>query len=272
MSELQMMREGFDGLGGLIAPHPEVTISKTFLAEVPCLMLSPPDASDNDVIIYVHGGAFTLGSFTSHGPWVSHLSFATRRKVLFIDYRLAPEALYPAGVNDVIAAVSAFLDANSQVRISIIGDSAGGGVIVTAMPELMQSLKDRISATVLLSPWVDLSCNATSYATRAAQDPKLSADSLHRHAGLYAGSDNLENASPHTRLTTDFPPSLILVGDDEVLLDDSKLAFEQISRNQPDSILQIFAGQTHVWVMDDINTPATKRAIQAITSFLNTAI
>lgn len=270
MSELQKMREAFDRLGDQVLPHPDVTISEIYCANVPGMMFSPPDAVTSDVIIYVHGGAFTLGSFASHGPWVSHLSFQTRRRVLFVDYRLAPESQFPAGVNDVSAAVSAFLDQNPDATVSLVGDSAGGGVIVTAMPEILRCHGDRVSGLVLLSPWLDLSCDASSYSTRASQDLKLSADSLRRHASLYAGPDNLQNASPHTRLTVTFPPTLILVGDDEVLLDDSRLAFERISQNQPDSILQIFAGQTHVWVMDDIHTTATKRALLTITSFLNT--
>lgn len=138
MSDITEIRDGFDGLGNNLQPADGVSVIEVTIGGIPCLRLIPRNAIPDEAIIYVRGGAFTLGSFKSHGPWVTHLAKATQREILFVDYRLAPKTRYPAGANDVIAAVSGSLDVNPGTSVSIIDDSVGGGLTVTVMPELMQ--------------------------------------------------------------------------------------------------------------------------------------
>lgn len=117
----------------------------------------------------------------------------------------------------------------------------------------------------------DLTCTLPGYDSRASRDPKLSAESLLQHAALYANPGDSEQANPKSRLSCPILSTLILVGDDEVLLDDSKLAFELISQHQSDCTLSIFASETHVWVMDNIASSASVRALASIVSHMEDA-
>ena len=92
---------------------------------VACEWLTPREALPERVILYLHGGGYMQGSAVSHRHFASRLSRAARAQALVPDYRLAPEAPFPAAVQDVVACYRWLLDEGyAPERIAIAGDSA----------------------------------------------------------------------------------------------------------------------------------------------------
>jgi monoterpene epsilon-lactone hydrolase len=120
----------------------------------------------------------------------------------------------------------------------------------------------------MISPWVDLSGSSNSITDNADIDPILSKEQLKYFTTLYIGNTKLLDANPIETIFGEFPPTLILVGSSEILLDDSKITYAIISAKQPFTKLKIYDKQTHVWLLDDINTESSKNAIEEIKDFL----
>ena len=268
-ADMTQKRHNFDSLGENYPIATGVHVEHTTIAGVNCYWLKNDGQSTGGrVLLYVHGGCFSLGGITSHGPLVSHMVNRLGLPALFIDYRLAPENPYPNGLNDVVAVFHEFVGTNPMKRIILAGDSAGGGLIVTATPRLMDSKSASLETCILISPWVDLSCTLKSYDDKAQVDPILSRAGMQDFAAIYLADNVLVEANPLERLEHRFPPTLILVGSNEVLLDDSRMAYDKIRQQQNRARLSIYEGQTHVWLMDSIESDATVSALNEIAQFV----
>jgi acetyl esterase/lipase len=176
------------------------------------------------VLLYLHGGNYMFGSLKSHRDLVARLGGAAGMRSLLIDYRLAPEHVFPAALDDALTAYR-WLLANGikPEHIVLGGDSAGGGLTLA----LLQIVRDKNipmpAGAVLLSPWTDLVGTVESRTTREAADPIFSGQMINFLGGLYVGTEDAHNPliSPINADLHGFPPLLIEVGHDEVLLDDS---------------------------------------------------
>lgn len=206
-------------------PLPEGTrVESVDAGGVSAEWIRPPDADPERVLLYLHGGAYILGSFKSHRDLVARLSIASGVRSLLIDYRLAPEHVFPAAIDDALTAYR-WLLANGirPEHIVVGGDSAGGGLTLA----LLQTLRDRHvpmpAGAMLLSPWTDLVGTVESRTTREAADPFFSGKGVTALSRFYVGSEDAHNPliSPINADLHGFPPLLIDVGHDEVLLDDS---------------------------------------------------
>jgi acetyl esterase/lipase len=120
----------------------------------------------------------------------------------------------------------------------------------------------------MLSPWIDLRINSATIINNAAVDPVLTKNSLRKYTELYLGGKSLSEANPIENMFGDFPPTLILVGEREILLDDSKLVFSLISKNQPMTRLTVYENATHVWLLDDLQTLPSRNAIDEMKTFI----
>src|SRR5215831_2446464 len=98
------LRAAYDGLGGAIPVAADVTLTPEKSAGAPAEWGSTPTADASRVILYMHGGGYVIGSLNSHRSLVAELGRAARARTLALDYRLAPEAPFPAGVDDALAA------------------------------------------------------------------------------------------------------------------------------------------------------------------------
>ncbi|WP_343691918.1 alpha/beta hydrolase [Chitinophaga sp.] len=240
MEDVKIRRQFFDNFGNNYPAAEGVTITPTTIEGVSCYRIEPAAAEAGKLLVYLHGGAFAVGSITSHGPMVSHFAKAVRRKVLFIDYALAPENPYPAGLNDVLKVYATLKDAT----VEMMGDSAGGGMIISAIAAMRK--EEMPKALVLLSPWIRLENDLPSHQVNAGKDV-IATGYLHEAAKEYAG------VSPDSLRFEQFPPVLILAGSNEILLDDSKTFHARI----PHSKLVVYEGKQHVWPLADINAPET---------------
>ncbi len=250
-------------LSGAKMPNPDITFQPVQIGVLAAEWVRPPQPAGT--ILYLHGGAYALGSIKTHRNLTATLANATGMQVLLINYRLAPEHPYPAGLEDAVQAYNWLLGQNIPPKeIVIAGDSAGGGLTLTALLSLRNDGVPLPAAAVLLSPWTDLTMTGESIKSKAQLDIVLDADHLLDFARLYAGEHDLNHPliSPLFADLTGLPPLLIQVGTDEILLDDShrlaKLADEAGVKIQ----LDIFDGMIHVFHM----FPFFKEAGQAFAS------
>ena len=258
-------RAGLDQMGTLFAVPDEVTIDATTVAEVPCEWSVPAEPS-RGTIVYLHGGAFTAGSLTSHRALVARIARATGCRVLAVDYRLAPEHPFPAGLDDCAAVVAALLASGlDPAELIVAGDSAGGG-LATAVLLRRRDGGEAPLAGVLLSPWLDLRLETESMTDRAEADPMLSSEVLATSVAAYVTEPSDPLASPVLADPSGLPPLLILVGTAEVLLDDST-TFADAARGAGVTVdLDVAEDLIHVWPFLD-GVPEAASAMERIGSW-----
>jgi acetyl esterase/lipase len=184
----------------------------------------PTEAAGRDAILYVHGGGFVAGSAAGYAGIAGWLAQLTGADVFVPEYRLAPEHAYPAATDDVFTAYRAVLELGySPRRTAIVADSAGGTLAVSTARVLPEMNVPSPAAVVLISPWLDLTLTSSSVAANARRDPMLRRSWLEQAALSYAGELRRSDprVSPLFADLSNLPPTLIQVGSDEILLDDS---------------------------------------------------
>jgi acetyl esterase/lipase len=202
------------------------------------------------VLVYFHGGGYTLGSVRSHLDLMARISLAARCRVLGVNYRLAPEHLFPAPLQDAVAVYEWLLAQGlTASSIAFAGDSAGGGLAAAAMLALRERKQPLPAAAVMLSAWTDLSAQGESYVTRAAADPIHQREMLLGTARRYLGPGNARDplASPLFGDLSGFPPLLLQVGDRETVLDDSTRFADKARAAGAEVQLEVYANMIHVF-------------------------
>jgi|GEM_PF-239351 len=266
-NSLATSRLNFEKLGSRYQPVPGIIVEREFIGKVPCYRFSGK-GNPGRLIIYLHGGCFALGSVHSHRAMVSHLCHHLGITILFIDYRLAPEYPFPAALDDILEVYHGVLEETPSGDISLMGDSAGGGLAISLISRLHMNGISLPGSLVMLSPWIDLRCSSPSMTENAEKDPVLTREGLLRYARLYQGGLALSAANPAENMSPVFPPTLVIAGSGEILLDDSKRICEIISREQPNTKLSIYEKKNHVWLLEDISCIHSKMAMEDIRDFL----
>lgn len=268
MEEVLQWRERYDTKPIPYDNEPTVSITPTTIEGLNCYWFTPEDPSPERIILFLHGGGFAAGSIKTHGRMVSHFAKELQAAILFVEYALAPEHPFPAGLNDVLTVYRELVNRYPGYRVDLIGDSAGASLIISSVGEMLKTHLPLPDAVVLISPWVSLECDTPSYEENAHLDQSLNRDMLQMFAQAYTGRVPLEVSSPKKVSFTQFPPVLIMVGTNEVLLDDSKRFYNDIKGIQGKSRLSIYDGQPHVWTKKDITKAASRRALAEIADFI----
>ncbi|PJE43118.1 MAG: alpha/beta hydrolase [Pseudomonas sp.] len=237
----------------------------TFKAE----WLIPDNEISDSAILYLHGGAYVLGSLRTHRGLASHIAKAGRTRVLLIDYRLAPENPYPAALDDALTAYKWIQETTGLPtnRIIIAGDSAGGGLALATAIRLRESGQALPRALICLSPWTDLTFSGTSINSQLKQDPFFSStDQLQMAASAYAGEHDLSNPEISPRLANyqGLPEIFIQVGSDEILLSDSIDLVSIAQKSGTKISVDVWPGMWHVWQVFHGVMPESKKAIESI--------
>lgn len=238
---------------------------------VPGLWVRHRDSEDRRVILFLHGGGYTLGSPDTHKSLASHLAAATRASVLLPKYRLAPEHPYPAALEDALAAYRALLDRHQPGDIVIGGDSAGGGLALCTAIALRDAGLALPSALLLISPWTDLSLSGETITSMSEIDPMLPRAWSQRAAQAYRGGLPLTDPriSPLFATLEGLPPMLIQVGSDEILLSDAQRLAERARAASVDVRLQVEQGLWHDFQVHAGVLKAADAAILRIADFLD---
>ena len=233
--------------------------------------VAAPNANDNSAVLFLHGGAYILGSIESNRELAARISKSTRSRVLNIEYRLAPENPFLAAVEDATDAYRWVLDQGiDPAQIAIAGASAGGGLTVAALVSFRDSGSPMPACAVCISPWVDLECIGETMTSKASVDPMIQRDGLVGIANIY-----LNGPDPRTPLAaplhvdlTGLPPTLVLVGTWETLLSDSTRLVEKAESAGVDVTLEQWDEMIHVWPIYAPVLPEGQQAIDRIGEFV----
>ena len=235
----------------------------------------PKRADPGRVMLYLHGGAWVMGSPRTHRALVADLAVGAGVQALSLGYRLAPEDPYPAAVDDCVAAYAWLLAQGFEPgRIVVAGDSAGGNLALALLLRLRDTGSPLPAGAVLLSPVTDLGQSGASHTTRKALDPYLANGDLGPFIAAYAGAQDLQQPylSPLAGDLRGLPPSLVHVGDHEVLLDDAVRLGERARSAGVDARTIVWAGMTHVFQLQCQFVPEARRANDEIAAFVRSRV
>ena len=234
--------------------------------------LRPKKSANGKVLLYLHGGAYLVGSCRTHRQMVSHIARAAGINALVPEYRLAPEHPFPAAIEDAVG-VYRWLLANgyNSADVFIAGDSAGGGLTVATLLELRHAGIPMPAAVVLLSPFLDVTASGESAKTRADQDPWFDAKDMFVVTDNYCppGTDPKNPlVSPVFANVAGLPPAYIQVGDDEILLSDSTRFADKMKGEGLDIEIEIWPEMWHVFQLFIGKMPESRRAIKRIGAYI----
>jgi epsilon-lactone hydrolase len=235
----------------------------------------PAAPVEDRVVIYLHGGGYVACSARSHSKLAGHLANAVGCRVLNVDYRIAPEFPHPAALTDTVGACGWLVEQGIDPRkTAISGDSAGAGLALATLMKLRADDHPIPAAAALLSPWVDLLMTGESVTSRAAKDLIVSAAGASEVIKLYVpGQDPRDPyVSPLYGDLTGLPPLYIQVGDEEVLLDDSRRLAEKADQAGVDVRLDVFPEMQHVHQLFVGRMPEADDAVERIGAFLRSRL
>ncbi|WP_160718924.1 alpha/beta hydrolase [Bacillus sp. USDA818B3_A] len=225
----------------------------------------------NKVILYLHGGGYAFCSANTHRPLAARIGKAAGVKVLFPEYRLAPEHPFPAAIEDSVNVYRWLLSQGYAAEdIMFAGDSAGGGLCLATALVLRDQNEPLPAGIVCLSPWVDLTSSGESYQKNGEVDPYLSLRAVKEAARLYAGAEPLDHPliSPVFADLTGLPPILIQSGTHEILQSDAMM-LEAKARDAGVKVsLQVWDGMWHVWQISGDILPEAKKSTREIGRFI----
>ena len=260
-------RAFYETLGKLYPADSSVAVTETTIAGVKSYWFNESLLNQKEIIIYLHGGGYSLGSIKSYTPMTSHLSKKMHTAILYVEYSLAPEFPFPYANNQILALYKELKKKYPNHKLIIMGDSAGAGLALALVDNIQKSGLSLPNSLALISPWIDLKCINPSFVTRQASDPILTRTFAFERTLLYAGT-KIREADPSEIKFKSFPPVFLLVGTNEILYDDSKNFYAVIKPIQQNAKFKEYEGQTHVWPFTNIGSKAAVEAINDIKDFI----
>jgi len=231
----------------------------------------PPDRTKNRLVLYLHGGAYMAGSpMTTHRELISRLAIRAGMAFVAVNYRKAPEHPFPAGLEDGSKAYRWLLETYNADQISVMGDSAGGGLALALVLLLRDEGLPLPAKIVALSPLADLAGTGLSLQQNRDTDAMVPAWLINQVANLYCGGKELTQPyiSPLYGDFHGFPDTLIQVSDSEVLFDDSRRVADKMRAAGVPVQLDIWHKLPHVWQAFAAVIPEGCAAINDVARFL----
>ena len=222
------------------------------------------------VILYLHGGAFFMGSPASYRNRAMRLSYRCQAEVFVPDYRLAPEHQYPAAHDDTLVAWGFVKALRPHAPIFVAGDSAGGGLSLSLLVRLRDAGLVMPNGSFQLSPWTDLTVSGPSVNGNHGKDLWFTRKHLEVWARYYVGQADSRSPylSPVFADLSGLPPLLLLVGEDELLLDDTLRVRDAATSVGTDVRVLIGKGMQHDWPLTLPWLDESKHAWKTIRRFV----
>lgn len=258
----------------------EDTIAQTPSSEVPVRIYTPVDADPCGLLVYFHGGAFFLGSLDTHDHVARSLAKETGHKVISVGYRLAPEAAYPAGLQDCYRVVRWAAENGESLgwdgtTLAIAGDSSGAGFVAAVAAMAHDEGFDGITHQVLFYPSLDLDFDLDRYPSlrENAEGFGLETAGLKPFNAFYlaSGADPADPlVSPIKREDlTGLPSALIITAEYDPLRDEGEFYGRKLREAGVDATVSRYAGANHGFVANFSWIPEYHRAFEETAAFLD---
>jgi len=274
LPSLEELRAGMDLLIQTLPAPDGTAVTPVDAGGVPAEWVASARAGEKHVVIHLHGGGYCIGSAASIRNFAGRVSAAAEARVLSVDYRLAPEHPFPAAVSDAVAAYRWVLAQGiSPSRISLSGESAGGGLVVALLVALRDAGDPLPACAVPISPWVDMENSGEMSEIARAQD-LLRIEHIELFARTYLnGSDPRDPlASPLHADLSGLPPLLVLVGGREILLDDARRLTLRAQEAGVDCTLRIVPEMIHFWNLFGPLFPEATLASEDVAEFVRSHV
>ncbi len=273
--DYRQRRKDIDARGLQYGLAADVSVEPVSANGVRAEWTSTPQADRDTAVLYLHGGGFVIGSLDSHRHLVAEAGRAANAWALALDYRLAPEYPFPAAAADAVLGYRFLLSRGYEPGcIAVAGDSAGGGLVVSAMIAIRDAGLPQPGCGWCISPWVDMEAIGETMSTKAAADPTVQKAGILDMAGMY-----LNGADPRSPLAaplyadlSGIAPLLVQVGAAETLLDDAIRLAKAAGAADVRVDLQIWPEMIHVWHLFHPELKAGRRAIEHGGLFARTMI
>ena len=270
--DLRVIRQAMTARLLLPAAAPRgVRVESSRDAQAPGEWAIPLGAPTDRAVLFVHGGAFIAGSPRTHRALTTWLAARSGVRVLSLDYRLAPEFPFPAGLDDVVQAIGRLESSGFALsRIALAGDSAGAALVLGAMQRLRAAGRTMPAAAALICPLTDMTDASGSLRTNARSEPLLSLRHRTQSFVLYAGATPLDDPllSPLYADLRDFPPLLVESSDIEVLWDDARRLVERARAAGVSVVFVPQRGLGHDWQLFVPYVPEARQSVERIAKFL----
>ena len=261
-----------DIMNRVVAPD-GVTYEEDTVSRVSGWWCRPEGTRTGEAICHLHGGWFNFGSAKAFRHLVGHIAASVGVAAFIPDYRLAPENPFPAAVEDVRACFDGLLTKGFR-KIAVTGDSAGGGLALVLLSQILSEPSGTASAkpvgAVVLSPTTDLALTGETWVSRAETDPYFIKGQVNEMVQAYLGEHDRFDpaASPLYGSLQGSGPIRVHVGNDEVLLDDSRRFVERAVDAGVDVRLDIWEEMTHGFLSGIGKLAASSAALDLISTFL----
>lgn len=222
-------------------------------------------------VLYLHGGGYFSCSVETHRPVCAQIARRAKAQVYSVEYRLAPEYPFPAGIEDAVSAYRQLLASGiASGNLVIAGDSAGGGLALACLLVARARGLPMPAGVVLFSPWTDMTLSGESMRTMASRDvmfrPEIFPAVVSAYLGAQSPSDPL--ASPLFADLSGLPPMMIWASEHEILSSDATRLHTAALAQGVQSELHLAVGLPHVWPVM-VALPESKAALLEVAQFIS---
>jgi epsilon-lactone hydrolase len=265
-------RARIEEVGAVWPVASDVAVTPVDVDGVPGEWSIVPGSDATRVLMFFHGGGYCSGSIISHRRMVTEAGRAAGMRTLALGFRLAPEHPFPAAFDDALTAWR-FLRKHgiAAAHIAIGGDSAGGGLTIALTNHLRKAGEEQPGCAWLVSPWTDLTMSGTTLVSKDAVDPLIHKAYLEELADAYVPAD-VDRKDPRVSpLYSDlrgFPPTLIQVGSNETLLDDSVRLAAAAGAADVAVTLEVWPHMIHAWHLWNAHLEEGRRALANAGAFM----
>jgi len=264
-------RADVESMAALFKPLGPIQCEPVVANGVPAEWIVPAEVRPGRTVLYLHGGSFNSGSIASHRALAGNVALACRARALLIDYRLAPEHPFPAGLEDTVAACEWLLAQGvAPQQLVVAGDSAGGNLALALCIWQRDRGRPLPAAVICLSPAPDLTFSGDAWIFNLKKDVMLDARKERTSVEIY-----LKGTDPHTPLASPLyaglhglPPVLIQVGSSECLLSDCQLLADKARAEGVDVTLEVWPQMQHEWQFTANIMPEGRQAIARVGEFV----
>jgi monoterpene epsilon-lactone hydrolase len=267
---LQWSRKVLDSVTSFSSVMQRINVEYIELAHVPVQKITPQSLNPDilRIIVFIHGGGYITGSAKAYLALVARLAKQSNLLTYSVDYRLSPEHPFPIPQEDCYAAIREIAKLYPEHQLVLMGDSAGGGLCISACLHGDDALRSRIAGLGLISPWVDPSSKSGTLVSNLSNDMftlDILADSYAQHM---QGADPLETRVNFTQAPlAELPPLHIQVAGGEVFFDQIIEFAERSEALDVTTTIEVFDAQFHVFQTIAHHFEDVKRARASLVTF-----